>query len=206
MPNDLPKREVWGTRIGLILAMAGNAVGLGNFLRFPVQAAANGGGAFMIPYFIAFLLLGIPVMWVEWGLGRFGGKHGEGTAPGVFHHIWDNPVAKYLGVLGIGLPTLIAIYYCYIESWTMGYAYYSLTDAFHGITDRAGMTAFLQSYQGVANGETTINLGPAYLFFLLTIVINIWILSKGLVKGIEAWQPWPEPQSPSPALWRESRY
>ncbi|HUP01134.1 MAG TPA: sodium:calcium symporter, partial [Gemmatimonadota bacterium] len=63
-------RERWGTRIGLILAMAGNAVGLGNFLRFPVQAADNGGGAFMIPYFLSLVLLGIPLMWVEWSLGR----------------------------------------------------------------------------------------------------------------------------------------
>ena len=65
-------RERWGTRIGLILAMAGNAVGLGNFLRFPVQAAQNGGGTFMIPYFVSFLVLGIPLMWIEWGVGRDG--------------------------------------------------------------------------------------------------------------------------------------
>ena len=76
-------REVWKSRLGLIMAMAGNAIGLGNFLRFPVQAAANGGGAFMIPYFIAFLVVGIPMMWVEWSVGRFGGKHGHGTTPGI---------------------------------------------------------------------------------------------------------------------------
>ena len=60
------------SRIGLILAMAGNAVGLGNFLRFPRQAVENGGGTFMIPYFVAFLLVGIPLMWIEWGVGRPG--------------------------------------------------------------------------------------------------------------------------------------
>ena len=43
----------WGSKVGLILAMAGNAVGLGNFWRFPYVAASNGGGAFMIPYFFA---------------------------------------------------------------------------------------------------------------------------------------------------------
>ena len=48
----MSEQEKWATRVGLVLAMAGNAVGLGNFLRFPVQAAQNGGGAFMIPYFI----------------------------------------------------------------------------------------------------------------------------------------------------------
>ncbi|HEX5581291.1 MAG TPA: hypothetical protein VFX39_06895, partial [Gemmatimonadaceae bacterium] len=80
--------EAWGSRIGLILAMAGNAVGLGNFLRFPGQAAANGGGSFMIPYFIAFLLLGIPLMWIEWGIGRNGGRFRKGHVPGMFAAIW----------------------------------------------------------------------------------------------------------------------
>ena len=62
MSENAPVREQWGSRIGLILAMAGNAVGLGNFLRFPRQVVANGGGTFMIPYFIAFILVGIPLM------------------------------------------------------------------------------------------------------------------------------------------------
>ena len=70
----MSEQEKWTTRVGLVLAMAGNAVGLGNFLRFPVQAAQNGGGAFMIPYFISFLLLGIPLMWMEWAIGRYGGS------------------------------------------------------------------------------------------------------------------------------------
>jgi len=48
--------------MAVIMAVAGSAIGLGNFLRFPAKAAANGGGAFMIPYFIAFLLLGLPLM------------------------------------------------------------------------------------------------------------------------------------------------
>ncbi|MCB1037616.1 MAG: sodium:calcium symporter, partial [Acidobacteria bacterium] len=52
------EREGWGSRVGLVLAVAGNAVGLGNFLRFPAQAAQNGGGAFLIPYLVSFLLMG----------------------------------------------------------------------------------------------------------------------------------------------------
>ena len=83
------KRERWGTRLGIILAVAGSAVGLGNFLRFPVQAAQNGGGAFMIPYFISLILLGIPLMWIEWTAGRFGGGFGHGSAPGIFHSMWE---------------------------------------------------------------------------------------------------------------------
>ncbi|MCD6385374.1 sodium:calcium symporter, partial [Candidatus Sumerlaeota bacterium] len=117
-------REVWATRIGVVLAVAGSAVGLGNFLRFPVQAAENGGGAFMIPYFIAFLLLGIPLCWVEWTMGRYGGRFSHGSAPGIFQSMWRSPVAKYIGAIGIFGPLIIFFYYTYIESWTLGYAYY----------------------------------------------------------------------------------
>ncbi|MEW6071826.1 MAG: hypothetical protein AB1726_04420 [Planctomycetota bacterium] len=87
-------RVQWGTRIGLILAMAGNAIGLGDFLRFPVQEAQNGGGAFLIPYFCALLFLGVPLMWVEWMIGRIGGARGHGTTPGMFSLMWKHPVAK----------------------------------------------------------------------------------------------------------------
>ena len=71
--NMANNRENWGSKLGVILAVAGSAVGLGNFLRFPVQAATNGGGAFIIPYLIAFVFLGIPLAWIEWTLGRYAG-------------------------------------------------------------------------------------------------------------------------------------
>ncbi len=83
MINNTPV-QFWGSRIGLILAMAGNAVGLGNFLRFPVQAIENGGGAFIIPYLISFLLMGLPLLWVEWAMGRFGARKGNHNTPFIF--------------------------------------------------------------------------------------------------------------------------
>ena len=58
-------QDRWGSKLGIVLAVAGSAIGLGNFLRFPVQAAQHGGGAFMIPYFLALLCLGIPLAVVE---------------------------------------------------------------------------------------------------------------------------------------------
>ena len=68
-------RGNWGSKVGLILAMAGNAVGLGNFWRFPYVAASNGGGVFMIPYFFALIVIGMPLMMVEWSIGRYGGNN-----------------------------------------------------------------------------------------------------------------------------------
>lgn len=138
------QRDSWGSRLGIIMAVAGSAVGLGNFLRFPVQAAGNGGGAFMIPYFISLLLVGIPLMWIEWTLGRFGGGFEHGTAPGIFHSIWQkNRFIKYFGVIGIFGPFVIFIYYTFIESWTLGYSFYSLKGLFTQVTDQASMQSFL---------------------------------------------------------------
>jgi len=151
-------REAWGSKLGLILAMAGNAVGLGNFLRFPCKAAANGGGAFMIPYFIAFIFLGIPLMWIEWAIGRFGGRHGHGTVPAVFNRIWKNPISKYIGVMGIVLPLLIVTYYNYIESWTLAYGYFSISGKYSGIKERRAMETFLESYTGKSKKESQFNI------------------------------------------------
>lgn len=181
----MTQREAWGSRIGLILAVAGNAIGLGNFLRFPVQCASHGGGAFMIPYFIALLFLGIPLMWIEWSMGRFGGSYGHGTTPGMFHRLWNHPASKYLGSLGILVTFGVGIYYVYVESWTLGYAFFSLTGKFTGITSHEQMGAFLGSYQGRAVSEYFGSIDTAYIFFLVTFLVNMWVLWYGVSKGIE---------------------
>ncbi|HNV85667.1 MAG TPA: sodium-dependent transporter [Candidatus Omnitrophota bacterium] len=178
-------RERWATRIGLVLAMAGNAIGLGNFLRFPVQCAGNGGGAFMVPYIIAFVLLGIPLMWIEWGIGRFGGKYGHGTTPGMFHYLWRHPAAKYLGAIGIAIPFGLVVYYTYIESWTLAYSIFSITGKYFGIQNHQGMVDFLAGYQGKAVNGYFNGIGTAYLFFMITMILNVWILSRGISRGIE---------------------
>lgn len=192
---EVNKREHWGTRIGLVLAMAGNAIGLGNFLRFPVQAANNGGSAFMIPYFISLLLLGIPLMWIEWGIGRYGGALGHGTAPGMFDALWKNRVAKYLGILSIFLPLVILIYYTYIASWTIGYSIASLMGLMPKAKDFLNTPAteivvpyreFLSNFIGTAGDNTILSPKLAtYIFFVITLVISMWILAKGISGGIE---------------------
>ena len=178
-------REHWGTRLGLILAVAGNAIGLGNFLRFPVKAAANGGGAFMIPYFCALLFLGIPMMWVEWSIGRKGGVHGHGTTPGMFHILWKHPVSKYLGSLGISLPFLIACFYVYVESWTLAFSYFSGTGKYFGNATREAMGQFLRGYQGIESNQFFGTILPAVIFMAITIALNFYFVYKGISKGIE---------------------
>ena len=195
------KREHWQSRIGLILAMAGNAVGLGNFLRFPNQATEHGGGAFMIPYLIAFLIVGIPLMWTEWAMGRLGGSKGHGTTPAIFYMLWKNKLAKYIGVLGIWIPLVVATYYVYIESWTLGFSVmYLLGLAPHpqqGVDDPnqylKPFVEFVNNYIGAHGGVLMEPSLWAYLFFILTFAVNVYILYRGISGGIEKFVKWAMP-------------
>ncbi|MCM8796117.1 MAG: sodium-dependent transporter [Candidatus Omnitrophica bacterium] len=180
------KRDTWGSRLGVIMAVAGSAVGLGNFLRFPAKAASNGGGAFMIPYFVSLFLLGIPLIWIEWTLGRYGGGFEHGTAPGIFHSIWQkNRFIKYFGTIGIFGPLVIFIYYAYIESWTLAYSFFALMGKYTNIHEQAVMRSFLSGFQGLEHNQFFSGLGWAYLFFVVTFVLNIGVIYYGIKAGIE---------------------
>ncbi len=175
-------RQFWSSRIGLILAMAGNAVGLGNFLRFPVQAIENGGGAFIIPYIISFMLMGLPLLWVEWAMGRYGARKGNHTPPFIFRSM-GNGFWMYAGVLGLFINITMAAYYIYIESWTLAYTWFSLTGSFNTLS-REAVVEFFNSYVGLNDVFINLPFG-AIVFFLITLGVNTWVLSQGLVKGIE---------------------
>lgn len=178
------KKQEWGSRVGLVLAMAGNSVGLGNFLRFPVQAVQNGGGAFIIPYIVCFLLMGIPLLWIEWSSGRYGGKHGYHATPFIFEKMsGGSPFWKYIGVLGLFSTTGVATYYCFIESWTISYVFKSATQVFTGMS-QAEVAAYFSKY--VAFETSFLGLPfESLVFYVLCIVLNTYILSKGLSGGIE---------------------
>ncbi|RMH79310.1 MAG: sodium:calcium symporter [Acidobacteria bacterium] len=178
-------REQWATKIGLIFAAAGNAVGLGNLLRFPSKVALYGGGAFMVPYFISLIFLGIPLMVLEWVIGRYAGAKGHGSMTGImgslFHHAnW----ARVLGSLGVAIPFLIVCYYIYIESWTLGFSVLSLLGQMPtpvGSQDpKVAMTPYVDFFKGYTQ--------PSYLaifFLVVTLLVNWYILQRGVVRGIE---------------------
>ncbi len=174
--------DSWGSRVGLILAMAGNAVGLGNFLRFPVQAVNNGGGAFIIPYLVCFLLMGIPLLWIEWSSGRFGGKSGHHSTPFVLDSMDKRQFWKYIGVFGIFTNVAVAAYYCYIESWTMAYVYHSISGTFSGL-NQGQVADFFTRYIDVSHSTTGIPY-EAVIFYVFCLALNTFILSRGL-HGVE---------------------
>jgi NSS family neurotransmitter:Na+ symporter len=192
---DERKSEQWGSRIGVILAVAGSAVGLGNFLRFPGLAAQNGGGAFMIPYFVALLVLGIPLGWAEWTMGRYGGLRGFNSAPGIFSTIWPHPLAKYFGGIAIIVPLVIAMYYVVIEAWCLGYAWFYLTGALNHGADREAYEAFFDRFIGIAADGSLLNLeqSPLLIFLGLTLLTNFIVVYRGLSKGIEDFCKWAMP-------------
>lgn len=176
--------ERWGSRVGLVLAMAGNAVGLGNFLRFPAQAIRNGGGAFIIPYLVSFIFMGIPLLWIEWAIGRHGGCFGHHSTPGMMDVMGKKKWLKYIGVFGIFTNLTIAAYYCYLESWTLGYIWHSIIGTFNGMSAEQVRDFFTEYIGAVGNPLVNIS-GQAIFFFALTIFLNLWILSRGISKGIE---------------------
>lgn len=176
-------KESWGSRVGLILAMAGNAVGLGNFLRFPMQAVQNGGGAFLIPYVICFLLMGIPLLWMEWSMGRFGGRYGNHSTPFILDNMTKSRWWKYFGVFGIFTNIGVAAYYCYIESWTLSYVIHSLKQTFSGQTQE-WVSNFFSSYVDIGTSTTGIPY-EALVVYIICLGLNTWILSRGLSGGVE---------------------
>lgn len=179
------KRETWATKIGLIFAAAGNAIGLGNILRFPSKVALYGGGAFIVPYLISLILLGIPLMILEWVVGRYAGSKGYGSMIGIMGEFFQQSrLSRVIGTFGVAIPVLIVCYYIYIESWTLGYAIFSLFQKLPlpiNTTDpNLAIKPFLNFYKTYTKPSFW-----AILFLIITLMINGYILNKGVVKGIE---------------------
>ncbi|MCS5618852.1 MAG: sodium-dependent transporter [Myxococcota bacterium] len=185
-------RNQWTSRVGVIFALAGSAVGLGNFLRFPGQAAENGGGAFMIPYFIAFLFLGIPICWAEWTMGRMGGKMGHHSSPAIYGAVAGSRGWRYMGSLGVLIPIVIYMYYVVIEAWCLGYALAYLTGSIDLGSDPAlyseQSAAFFGNFVGIESNGFTSNgsIDTSFLLWGFVFAINFFLIYRGVSKGIEA--------------------
>ena len=176
-----------------MLAVAGSAIGFGNFLRFPGLAAQYGGGAFMVAYFTAFVLLGIPLSWVEWTIGRKGGSLGGHCTVSIFYLISGKSYWKYLGIAGVISTIGIAMYYIPLESWTIGYAWHTAMGDLQFETP-AEYGNFFANFVGLTgDGSIFMNGGSQLLFFALAILANMYIIFRGIGKGIEWFCKWSMP-------------
>jgi SNF family Na+-dependent transporter len=208
-PLELPKRENWGSRIGVVLAVAGSAVGLGNFLRFPGIAVNNGGGAFMVPYIISFLVLGIPIAWCEWTMGRLGGRYRQNNAPGIMYAIWRRGPSKGLGALALLIPVTIYMYYVLLEAWCLHYCLFFIQGGFAELFADATAQAASHAEEvnavveatGQFQGETfgaekngaLLEGGRTIWLVLACFLINFFVIYKGVTRGIEVFCKWAMP-------------
>ncbi len=196
---DLAKKENWTSRTGVVLAVAGSAVGLGNFLRFPGTAVNNGGGAFMIPYIVSFLVLGIPIAWCEWTIGRLGGRFGQNNGPGIMFALWRRAPAKGVGTLTLIIPMLVYMYYVLLEALCLRYSLEFFSGGFKarfsGAAADAGTeattAAVVQASSDFAGaafgmGENGAMFGTSMLWFVLVcFLVNFIIIYRGVSRGIE---------------------
>jgi len=184
--------EQWGSKIGVILAVAGSAVGLGNFLRFPGQAVAHGGGAFMIPYIISFIILGLPICWAEWIMGKEAGVKGKfHSCPGIFYFLTKSKLCAYFGALGLLVPIGVYTYYIVIESWCLAYAWSYLTNDINLGSDPSlyavNSKAFFANIAGHESDGFLMSDGihESIMWWALVFSVNFILIFIGLTKGIE---------------------
>lgn len=140
----------------------------------------------MLPYFTALLLLGIPLCWAEWTMGRYGGVRGFNSAPGIYSTIWRSPAAKYFGIAALLIPLVIYMYYVVIEAWCLSYAVSYLTGDLLLGDDPASYTAFFDNLVGkAADGALLTNHGRLLGALAFVFGLNFWLIYRGLSGGIE---------------------
>jgi len=170
----MKEREHWKNRSVFIMAAVGSAIGLGNLWRFPYVAAQNGGGAFLIPYLIALLTAGIPLMIIEYGLG-VRSQASANIALGVIR-----PFFRYFGWMAILGAFVINVYYCIVMGWTWRYLFDSFSITSWAPTVAASKAHFFENVLHLS--DHPFNFGgiqwPIFIGLLVT-WIAIWAIVKG---------------------------
>ena len=116
------EKERWGSKLGVILAVTGSAVGLGNFLRFPGVAWRQWRRSIHDPLYHCLPIVGLPIAWVEWAMADMAEK-GFSSAPGIFRAITGKDSSAQIGTLALIIPVIIYMWYVSIEAWCLGYAF-----------------------------------------------------------------------------------
>ncbi|KXB48549.1 Sodium:neurotransmitter symporter family protein [Bacteroidales bacterium KA00344] len=165
------ERANFGSKLGMILATAGGAVGLGNVWRFPYMTGENGGAAFILIYLGCVLLLGIPCMISEFIIGR----HGASNTYRAYARLSDGRAWKFVGFLGVLTGFLITGYYAVVSGWCLQYIYASVMGELNGDSQ------FVQNY------FTIFSTNPIRPIFWLAVILLIahYVIIHGVRGGIE---------------------
>ena len=167
----MSERGNFGSRLGIVLATAGSAVGLGNVWRFPFMAGQNGGAVFMLVYLGCILLLGIPGMVSEFIVGR----HSQANAARAYGSLTGNKAWGFIGLLGILTSSIILGFYSVVAGWCLQYLGASVVGSLKGDT------AYVQQYFQSFSGDPV---KPAVLGVVF-ILITHFIVVRGVRNGIE---------------------
>lgn len=162
-------RASFGSRLGVVLASAGSAVGLGNVWRFPTEAHANGGAAFMVVYLAMVLLLAMPVMVAEFVIGRASGA----SAVHSYQRLGAQGLWRKTGFLGVIGGFMVLSFYSVIAGWTLASVFSSM-DVMKSTADYA--TAF---------DSFTTNAWQPLIYLVLFMAMTHFVVSRGVQRGIE---------------------
>lgn len=170
------RRDTFNTRLVFLMAAIGSAVGLGNIWRFPYVAFENGGGAFLIPYLVALLTAGIPLLWFDLSMGhRF-----RGSTPLTFRR--TSKYAEPIGWLKVGVNFFIAVYYAAIIAWAGLYTWKSIGKTWGEDAEAYFQDEFLKLDDSSAwTGDFVI---PVLLVMAAVWVVCIFTLARGINEGI----------------------
>ncbi len=169
---DFSKRDSFGSRLGVIMAAAGSAVGLGNIWRFPYILGENGGGAFLIIYLVIVFSIGIPVMMSELVIGR----RTQRNPVGAFRMLSSRRPWYLVGMMGIVAAFMILAFYTAVAGWTLEYIYQTLKGGFVGKSS-AELSGMFESFRSES-------LRPALWFSVFMLATSAIVLG-GVRKGIE---------------------
>lgn len=177
-------KNQFGSKIGLIAATVGSAVGLGNIWRFPAVTQSNGGAAFLLLYIGCVALLGIPVMLAEFSLGRAG----QSDAIGAFRRLAPGKAWWLAGALGIFASYIITCFYIVVEGWTLEYLWHSISGGLFEGVGHVQAGGDFASADAVFLDKMDQYIGTPVApvaFTWLVILINLGVLLGGVQKGIE---------------------
>lgn len=176
----MSSKTEFASKIGLIAATVGSAVGLGNIWRFPAEAQANGGSAFLLLYALCVLILGIPVMLAEFSLGR--GTRGDSIAS--FRRYTPGKPWWLIGAGAVLSSYLILCFYMVVAGWTIEYLWESITGNLYAGIDSLDGTA-MRGFFNIKMEDYVHTEWRPLIFLAVAVGINIAILLGGVQKGIE---------------------
>ena len=177
MAQSAPKRETFSGRNAFIMAAIGSAVGLGNIWRFPYTTYENGGGAFIIPYLIALLTAGIPLLFLDYAIGH----RNRGGAPLSYRRV--SPHFEVFGWWQMMVNVIIGLYYAVVLGWAASYTYFSFTGAWGDKPIDFFIGEFLKMGD-IKNGVSFEFVGMVTGPLIAMWIVALGVLSMGVQKGI----------------------